>query len=347
MLATSMTGKPCLSVVLPSRNDDHCGDLISRLRTSVSAWLAHAARHRLSLELILVEWNPPPDRPRLRDVLDWSEAGACPVRIVSVPPAVHARYPHADRVGVHGAVAVNAGVRRARGDFVLATTSDIVASDALASFLTPDHLEKGRFYRIDRTDVAKEVVGVRGLDAQLRFCESHILRVHGRGGHGLPRLAGAAELHLGAPGDFLLLSTDTWRAVRGYPEFDIVGLGLDILLCYIVALHGDRETVLEPPMRLFHIDHPRMGPPPRARSAVDRLRSLVPGPLTRLLGAARSRLGGRTPTAWEARGVPTLGYWALHDVIGDLVAGRRPLVFNDEGWGLGGETLVENGPPSS
>jgi hypothetical protein len=342
-----MSAKPFLSVVVASRNDDHCGDLLSRLRTSVSGWLGHAARNRMSLELILVEWNPPPDRPRLQDVLDWSRVDTCPVRILSVPHAVHARYPYSDRVGIHGAVALNAGVRRAQGEFVLATTSDVLASDALAAFLAPRHLKKGSFYRIDRSDVSPQVVGVDGLEAQLAFCESHILRVHGRGGHRLPRPRGAPELHLGAPGDFMLLSRQTWHDVRGYPEFDIVGLGLDILLCYIAHLHGDREAVLEPPMRLFHIDHPRMGPPPRAPSRRDRLKSLVPGPLTRLLGAARSRLGARTPTPWDARGVPALGFWEMYDIIGDLVAGRRPLVFNDDGWGLGGESLAESGVASS
>jgi hypothetical protein len=245
-------------------------------------------------------------------------------------------------VGIHGAVALNAGARRARGEFVLATTSDILASDALASFLASGRLEKGRFYRIDRTDVAKDVVAVAGLEAQLAFCDSHVLRVHGRGAHRLPPPRGAPELHLGAPGDFMLLSRDTWREVRGYPEFDIVGLGLDILLCYIAYLHGDRETVLEPPLRIFHIDHPRMGPPPRATRAGDHLKALVPARLSRALAAARARLGGRPPTAWQSRGVPTLGFWELHNIIGELVEGKRPLVFNDERWGLGGETVAES-----
>jgi hypothetical protein len=140
----------------------------------------------------------------------------------------------------------------------------------------------------------------------------------------------------------MLLSRDTWREVRGYPEFDIVGLGLDILLCYIASLHGDRETVLEPPLRIFHIDHPRMGPPPRATTAGDRLKALVPARLSRALAAARARLRGRPPTAWQSRGVPTLGFWELHDIIGELVEGKRPLVFNDERWGLGGETVAES-----
>jgi hypothetical protein len=337
-----MSAKPFLSVVLASRNDDHCGDLISRLRTSVSGWLAHAARHRLSLELILVEWNPPPDRPRLRDVLDWSGADACSVRILSVPPAVHARYAHSDRVGIHGAVALNAGVRRAEGEFVLATTSDILASHALAAFLTPGHLEPGRFYRIDRTDVAPEVVGLASLDERLVFCETHVLRVIGREGNTrLPRRRGMPDLHLGAPGDFMLLSRQAWHEVRGYPEFDIVGLGLDILLCYIAYLHGQREVVLRPPLQLFHIDHPRMGPAPRAGDSREVLRSLLPWQLLRTLSAVRARVWGRPPTGWDRLGVPTLGYGELYDIVRDLITGRRPLIFNGDGWGLGGEGVPE------
>ena len=33
-----------------------------------------ALKHSLPVELVVVEWNPPPDTPRLLDALSWPEA---------------------------------------------------------------------------------------------------------------------------------------------------------------------------------------------------------------------------------------------------------------------------------
>ena len=60
-----MTPVPLLSVVVVSRNDDHGGNLLYRMQMFVSGFLEQAKRYALSSELVIVEWNPPPDRPRL------------------------------------------------------------------------------------------------------------------------------------------------------------------------------------------------------------------------------------------------------------------------------------------
>jgi len=96
-----MNAPPRVSVVVTARNDDHGGSLLKRMQIFVDGLLEQARRHGLNAELIIVEWNPPPDRPRLADVLQWPhQAGPCTVRIIEVSPAIHRRYGYADKLSL-------------------------------------------------------------------------------------------------------------------------------------------------------------------------------------------------------------------------------------------------------
>ena len=91
--------EPQLSVVVVSRNDDHGGNLLERMQLFVTGWLEQAKRHGLSSELVIVEWNPLPDRPGLGQVLEWPKGdGPCSVRIIEVPPELHSLTARLDRL---------------------------------------------------------------------------------------------------------------------------------------------------------------------------------------------------------------------------------------------------------
>src|SRR5580658_8027853 len=128
--------QPYLSVVVTARNDDHGGNLLGRMQAFVNGWVEQSKRHELTSELIVVEWNPPEDRPPLVDALCWpKDFGPCQVRIVRVPPELHRRYAHAQALPLYQMIAKNVGIRRATGQFVLATNIDIIFSNALVRFL--------------------------------------------------------------------------------------------------------------------------------------------------------------------------------------------------------------------
>ena len=177
------TDRPYLSVVVTARNDDHGGNLLRRMQIFVDAWINQAKRHHLPSELILVEWNPPPDRERLVTALRWpSDTAPCKVRVIEVPPELHARYYHSTALALYQMIAKNVGIRRARGEFILATNIDIVFSDELMMFLAERRLEKGHMYRIDRTDVMSDVPVNGPLDEQLAYCQQHVIRLCAREG---------------------------------------------------------------------------------------------------------------------------------------------------------------------
>jgi len=174
---------PYLSVVAAARNDDHGANFLSRLQTFVNALIGQAKRHALQAELILVEWNPPSDRPPLAEVVRWpSDPSPCRVRVITVPAEVHRRYRYAEVLPLYQMIAKNAGIRRAEGEFILATNIDILFSDELMEFLAARRLEPGRMYRIDRHDVDSGVPVDATVDERLAYCRTHVLRVNAREG---------------------------------------------------------------------------------------------------------------------------------------------------------------------
>ncbi|MBF0354365.1 MAG: hypothetical protein HQL43_03910 [Alphaproteobacteria bacterium] len=171
---------PYLSVIVTSRNDDHGHNLMGRMQAFVDCWFHQAARFNLSCELIIVEWNPPADRPSLFQALSWpKERSTCTLRMITVPPEIHARYQHADRLPLYQFTAKNVGLRHARGAFVLATNIDILFSDELMAFLAEGKLDPAKVYRNDRVDVEADVATLKGPVAILEACNRRVIRLNG------------------------------------------------------------------------------------------------------------------------------------------------------------------------
>src|ERR1039458_10043886 len=174
---------PYISVVVAARNDNHGGNMIGRMQAFIDSWIGQAKQYNLSSEIIVVEWNPPADRARLMDELRWPpDMGPCEVRFIEVSREVHDRLPNAAAIPLHQMIAKNAGIRRARGQFVLATNLDIIFSAELMKFLGERRLERRKMYRMDRTDVASHIPAGATVDELLAFCESHRLRIFAREG---------------------------------------------------------------------------------------------------------------------------------------------------------------------
>lgn len=170
--------RPYISVVVAARNDDHGGNMLRRMQAFINAWIGQAREYRLPSEVIIVEWNPPAGRPKLVDALEWpANTGPCDVRFLEVSSEVHRQFKHADAIPLHQMIAKNAGIRRARGEFVLATNLDIVLSAEVMRFMADRRLEKRKMYRMDRTDVANNVPIRATSDQLVQFCENHMVKV--------------------------------------------------------------------------------------------------------------------------------------------------------------------------
>ena len=280
----SSTPEPYLSVVVTARNDDHGGNLLSRMQAFVSGWIGQARRYQIPSELIVVEWNPPPDRPRLREALDWPrDLGPCEIRFIEVPPELHRRYAHAEALALYQMIAKNAGIRRARGRFVLATNIDILFSSELAAFFAEQRLQPGRMYRMDRHDAMSQVPVDAPVEEQLAYCRTHLIRINTREGtfsvspDGRP-LPGPGDV---ASVDSGILFGKGWLPVERYTRqepFRWAGQRAELLL----------ENVPEPVSALL-VD---LEPGPGTGGEPLDLEVVGPGhqTLTRMTAARRSRL---------------------------------------------------------
>jgi hypothetical protein len=171
-----------LSVVATTRNDNHGESLLSRMQHFVDGFVEQCKRHRLKAELILVEWNPPEDKLPLAKALNFpAEKGPCAIRIIRVPNDVHAQLDHSDKIPLFQMLGKNVGIKRSKGQFVLATNIDILFSDELIIFIR-DQIKPGILYRVDRLDIPQQLPKMGSFDEVLHYCSENVLRIHGKFG---------------------------------------------------------------------------------------------------------------------------------------------------------------------
>jgi hypothetical protein len=272
---------PYLSIVAVSRNDDHGAGLLRRMQHFIDCLSGQVNQIGIPVELILVEWNPPVDRPCLREALSWPAPSAYfSVRIITVPPEVHKKFQHAEKLPLFQMIGKNVGIRRAKGRFILATNIDIICSQELMQAIAKKQLEPGIFYRADRIDVDSSIPAGNSMDEKLEFCRTHVIRVNSRYylasvsnfkalvidiAHN-PALLGyyfknliyklkIPRLHYNACGDFTLMAKEDWESLRGYPELEMYSLHIDSLFLMAASNSGRHEHAFRPPQVVYHIEH--------------------------------------------------------------------------------------------
>jgi hypothetical protein len=240
---------PYLSVVVTTRNDDHGGDPLKRLRAFVNTFDAHCRLTGLDAEVIVVEWNPPVDRARVQTLLRLPERHACVYRFIEVPRELHQRLRYADVLPLFQMIAKNVGIRRARGRFVLATNIDIIFSSELVAFLGCRQLQTGVLYRVDRHDIEPALPIDASVDEQMAYCAEHQLRVHERGGTQIvDRFGRPAALEQDVVSGPVVTLGRGWFSREGDSRFGFVRWAADEALLHIdrrAAAGLSRGAVLE------------------------------------------------------------------------------------------------------
>ena len=172
---------PYLSVVAASRNDDHGGDPLIRTQIFINCFARQCEKYRLPAELILVDWNPVVGRPGLAGVLQLpTEATYCSARVITVPAVLHDRFKYGDRLAFFQMIAKNAGIRRARGQFILATNIDIIFSDELMRHISEQRLDPAKMLRVDRYDIHRDIPLNFSVDETLAYAWTHPVRSNRR-----------------------------------------------------------------------------------------------------------------------------------------------------------------------
>jgi hypothetical protein len=342
----SASAAPYISFIIAARNDQYAGGIVRRLQVCVDTFVHQAEALGLPAELIIVDWNPPPDKDLARAVRWPTRRQSCSIRIITVPPHIHARQPFADSLPILIHRARNVGIRRALGQFVLPTSADILLSDELAAEIALRQLDACALYRIARHDVPIAALDVGSHEARLEYCRANVLQLHD--GTSSYRIPGAPSLFTNAAGDFTLLSRELYFRLRGVPqEREYHSMHWDSVFCYMAYAACGKEIVFSDPCRIYHVDHGTASWKPKAR-IIEKLAARLP------LGARRSkRLVKAVRARWPPRsrmdrlGVPYLnlmvppGREQFEKLILNVVEGRGAFLYNEAQWGLGDETLEE------
>jgi hypothetical protein len=182
---------PKYSFIVTGRNDSYDGNFNERL--------AIALRRNLKsfpdAEFIFVEWNPLLDRPLVSAKL--KRAFGDSVKYYVVHPRYHKYYCNID--GFLEYPAKNVGVRRATGEYICCTNSDIIFCPDLVHNLKTKQLDERKLYRATRIDICAEYLHVAfPLHVKYKLEENYG--------------------PMNAAGDFLLMHKDIWNDSTGYCE---------------------------------------------------------------------------------------------------------------------------------
>jgi hypothetical protein len=325
-LTDGQTKIPKISIVVAARNDNYGGDFLQRMQSFTNVLIYMCEKHRLDTELIIVEWNPPKENPSIANALKWPASHPhTQIRIIRVSEELHKNYPGSERLPLLEFVAKNVGVRRARGEYILATNPDIIFPDEIIKYLSATNFPPNHFYRSVRYDVTFAPNLEQSPDEYLDYCNKHVSRINGYFGSFDNNLASRTNIRrifwswfgyflwrlkyfplvmpfTNASGDFMMMQANYWHTLHGYPEIigsDENGLfHIDTFLVWEALFLGLKQVRLNNRLRIYHMEHGR----------------------PRILNLAGQ---------------------AVEDTRNNMLKARKPVIINDDNWGLGKYNLPE------
>lgn len=265
------------SFVVTGRNDDYGGNMINRASTFVRVLYFLLDKYKIESEIIFVEYNPVPDKKYLFQELPKPKTKYVSLRGIIVPSSFHDRVKK-NKIPLLEYYGKNIGIRRAKGDFIIATNPDIVFSEEIIKHFADNNFDNKHFYRADRYEIASNYFDPKLHPEQIiSRCKRDIIKIlysprtHYKSyKHWLKRLPHGwrnlllcpalnflyrpdrKSLYENASGDFLLAHRDVYAKAFGYDEAPH-NLHHDALMLHVLnALGYKQEILLEP---IYHINH--------------------------------------------------------------------------------------------
>lgn len=239
---------PYVSIVLTGRNDEHGVDFRTRFLRTLSFNCHELAACGVSFEIIFIEWAPPADRQLLVDVAlaaipEFRDARM--FRGIVVDRQYQEALSLNPRLEYLEFLAKNVGIRRAAGDYILATNCDVFLGRVILSALAQRALEPRVLYRAPRHDLKMTVdesaidwnvlEDARNLDGR-----AHVLK---------------QPLMGGGTGDFLLLDRPSFHALGGFNEiYRVARIGVD--QNFVVKALSEGLTLRDIGGPVYHFNHP-------------------------------------------------------------------------------------------
>lgn len=338
------SSNPYLSIIATSRNDEHGGDMLKRMKIFVAGLIHQCNSFHLPCELIMVEWNPIKEKPFLIEILPGTnEQDYLKIRYIRVPNEIHEKLAFAKQIPLFQMIAKNVGIRRASAKFVLCTNTDLIFSDELFRRIAQRDLKEDSFYRANRCDVPNTLDENWSFEKKIAFCKSNIKIRLGKNAvfpnfssaNGTflkyeklwPALAVLAkvksvyansiedrfnELDLEACGDFTLMTKKNWFDVQAYPELEIYSIHLDSMGIMAASALGLKQMIFQPSECTYHLEHTGGW---EFSNPIEKINFFTKKPM--------------------------LDWWAVREAGLYLLKNKTKFNLNKEHWGLANHTLEE------
>jgi len=184
---------PSIAEVVVGRNDDYMPDFLQRLTATIK-W---NVRYLVD-EVVFVEWNPPSDRPLLSTEL--AKRFSCFKGYV-VPPEIHHKFCHNERLALMEFHAKNVGIRRAQAPWIVTTNADAAFGVDIAYTIRNAVLSPEVIWTAQRIDIPWREM----RETPISFTD--LLKYR--------RVIPYKSL---GTGEFVLAGRELWQRARGYDE---------------------------------------------------------------------------------------------------------------------------------
>lgn len=253
----SASDSPYISFIGFNRNDNYTANNKAVYNTSLNVLLQQLKEFKIPSEIVIVEWNYIENQVPLAETISLEiDTAYTKVRVIRVPSLHHKKYKYWQHKAFHVGAAINVGVRRAKGKFILPVASDVFLTDAVFKLISQANLQEDKFYRCDRYDV--DPIVLNGMNKyRQKFFEScrTAIKCHHKYIVQEPTFR-IAELHTNACGDFYLQSRELFESVRGCKEGKDVGsLDIDSLLIHALNGSGIQQVILPDECRVYKMFH--------------------------------------------------------------------------------------------
>jgi hypothetical protein len=237
--------QPSLSLIVTARHDNYGGSYDERIFKPLQFNCERLTEHGVAFEVVLVEWDPIPDRPWLSDLLvrQLPRLANDAVRRIVVAPEYQVALTQNPRAGFLEYIAKNVGIRRAEGNYVLVSNVDVLLGRDVVLAVSLRDLHPGTIYRAPRYDI-KLGIDQAGLSWDALEMPANQVR----------RPVLRPPLFSGAAGDFLLADRGTFHQLRGFNEvYRAARVGID--LNFLVKAHGAGCPIVDIGGPVYHINH--------------------------------------------------------------------------------------------
>lgn len=183
-----MIKNPYLSIITHTRNDNYAGGS-EALFNSLRHTIKNLEDVQIFSEIVLVDWNSPPEngtlQTKLKHFLDSLKLirKFVSIKLIVVPPRIHKTYRGWRERNINAVAAVNVGIRRCNGRFIVIKSMDTFWSKGIYGIISKKKLKKEKIYRCVRKDYTLpsgfSLVSLK-VEQYEDFLKEHIVHSHDR-----------------------------------------------------------------------------------------------------------------------------------------------------------------------